>query len=256
MQIDHLRPIRRPSDTVNTDLVLQRRKIPRCVLGFQEDKAVPLWGVKAVWENRTETDVFDLSLTGIVLAREGMLAQQLVRAKKGQVIEVTLRFEGLLEKQVLSVRIMELTENFVLGMLDSINMGGRLQLGQDLKDEMVVRNWTQESPHLLELQYRNSYWYHGPFDTNLVITSDVSGLIEYDGLLLKWSPQGEQIFRAPASGLEGEAYSHLWTQPPEAKVSAGASWKQRWFRLMESVTRLDQQSEAMLKKSMDLLKSL
>jgi hypothetical protein len=256
MQIDHIKNSRQSSDTVNTDLVLQRRKIPRCVLGLSADRSIPLWGVKAVWEDRTETDVFDLSLTGIVLARTGVLAQMLTRAKKGQVIAVTLRFEGLLEKQTLSVRILDLDGERVLGMLDSIDMNGRLQLGQDLKDEMVVRNWSRVSPQELELQYRNSYWYHGPFDTNLVITSDVSGLIEYDGLLLKWAPQGQQFFRAPASSADGELYSHLWTTPPLAKISAGASWKQRWFRLMESVTRLDSQAEMMLKKTMDMLKSI
>jgi hypothetical protein len=257
------------ADTSNTDLLVQRRKTPRCILGFEPSQpSQPLKGVRAVWDDRTDTEILNMSLSGIVLAREGTLAQQLDRAKRGQTFQASLRFEGNIEsdlaRQNVTVRIMGLDPKFVFGMFDSVTTGGRPHLSQDYKDQMVINNWRRRSPLSLDLQFQNSYWFHGPFDTNLIVTSDTSGLLEYDGLFLKWGPQGSLIFKSNSSGAEKDNYSALWTCPPKVKVVAGSSWKDRWIKLMEAVIqqgdraegKFDERSLAIMMNSLETVKAL
>jgi hypothetical protein len=68
-----------------------------------------------------------------------------------------------------------------------------------------------------------------------MLSSDSSGLFEYDGLLLKWNLNGSEIYKSSTSISEGDLYSSVWTNPVKGKVSMGTSWFARGLNLLNRI---------------------
>lgn len=242
-----------------TESLKNRRKIPRCVMLNESDFHEPLKGISAIWSDRSLTAVLDMSWTGLVLENTGYVKTLLSKAKSGDLFEVLLKLDSQDEKILLPVRVLNQSEARVECLVDGISSADRIQLDQAIKDKLVQDNLTLLPPTHLDLQFHNSYWFHGPFDTNIVVTSESSGLIEYDGLLFKWDSRGAQCFKSVSSSPERAVYSKSWMQPPPHKVSAGASWKDRVIKLFTPIkTRpgLEEQSLLILSKALKQLHGL
>ena len=83
---------------------------------------------------------------------------------------------------------------------------------------------------------QNSIWFHGPFETNFVLTRDEGGnlrqvILEYDGVCLKYEPQMEQneftAVRSKSACDEAMGYSGVWLENDSQKVSLGSDWRLR-----------------------------
>ncbi len=232
----------------NTDQLHSRRKSPRVSLVFDSRFLRPLSGVKVLWEDRSQSHVFDMSLTGIVLEKTGVLKEILVKAKPGSLFSIKLKFEaqdlgGLPEERLsLDLRVVELGTGYVSAMIDSIASEGRMKLTQNLKDAFVVKNFNlQSSPEeMLRLHpdFSGLQWYHSAFDTNVLLRLEQGELkdllIEYDTLFLKYNAdKGVQIQKSFAMADLGHGYSQLWLQQQNQKVAMGASWPERLSRILE-----------------------
>jgi len=231
-----------------TEQLQSRRKTPRVGLAFDSRFLRPLLGVQILWEDRSVSSVYDLSLTGLVLEKTGVLKEILQKAKPGALFSVKMRFDGdqqlglAEERMTLDLRVVEIGASYVSAMIDSIGSDGRLKLPQNLKDLFVIRNLTrqasEEQMRRLHPDFSGYKWYHSAFDTNIVIKLHEgqiqSLMLEYDTLLLRYNAEtGIEIQKSFAMADLGQGYSHLWLSQQSQKVAMGASWPERLGRVLE-----------------------
>lgn len=232
-----------------TNQLQTRRKNPRVGLALDSRFLQPLSGVRVLWEDRSQTQVYDLSLTGLVLEKTGVLKELLVKAKPGSLLTVKLKFDaresaGLSEERLsLDLRVVELGDQYVSAMIDSIASEGRMKLSQNLKDAFVIDNFKRHSApeqmSKLHPDLSQFSWYHSAFDTNVLLQIQDNELkdlvVEYDTLVLKYnSNHGVRIQRSFSMADPGQSYSQLWLELQSQKVAMGASWPERLGRILES----------------------
>jgi hypothetical protein len=252
-----------------TDHLQLRRKTPRVSLAFDPGFLIPLEGISVLWGDRSQTRIFDLSLTGMVLENSGALKKLLQRSRQGSLFSVELRFEGSQnsvgnagiqeERLALDLRVVEMGQEYVSAVIDAISSEGRVRLSQTLKDAFVIQNFRPQNSadqmRRLHPDFAHWNWYHGPFDTNLLILRDVgenseinSMILEYDTLFLRYkSPSvGDaelSLQKSYAMAELGEGYSQMWQKNQSQKVSMGASWSERLEKMMETLHQVAKDSQ-------------
>lgn len=253
----------RPMQNLNEPYLLQqRRKLPRVGLVSSAMRSDALAAVRLLWEDRSQSEVLDLSLTGVVLRNQGLLREKLQRAKVGTLFSANLSFflKNQEERLVLDLRLLHKDSEQVSARIESLNSEGRLCLHQDLKDQIIINNFrgrqSLTTALLPEVEFHGWNWYHSAFDTNFLIqrkNEQIQAMIlEYDTLILRFDNQGSRLRKSFAMIEEGQSYSYYWTEASFVKsmmkVSMGASWAERLRRVLhQAATTMPSSTESMSK---------
>lgn len=234
------------------------KKIPRLFLvqGFSAlgSQLPAMKGVRLLWPdylNRFESEVLDLSLSGIVIPSTQLLS----KVKLGQSFDVKLKLdweEGVPANSVpLKSRVVRMTGKMIGLVFESISIEGRLVLDQAAKDNLVQNHLSELSTAELSPHLRSDVWIHGPFDTNFFIWFKEEGnlkqvVIEYDHLLWIYQDGKVSLERSVSAGEEARGYlapealsggaSGVGLSPISGRVSMGASWLDRLLKLMETTS--------------------
>ena len=216
--------------------VTNTKKMPRLFLAHGDEDFQPMNGLKVIWPDLAESQVFDLSFSGIAVSSLNRMSKY----KLGANFEIKLRVfpEGL--TLVMKVRLIRMTAKVIGFIFESISTEGRLVLDQVIKDRFVLENLRQTSTAALPPSMQSQVWVHGPFDTNFMIWKKESGeldqvIVEYDNLLWIYQQGRVTIQKSPSAVDEARGY----LANPEAlastpgTVSMGASWLDRLLKLMD-----------------------
>ncbi|GIL18360.1 MAG: hypothetical protein BroJett040_21110 [Oligoflexia bacterium] len=222
--------------------ILSRRRFPRLFLTPPDMELKPMSGVQIMWPNRSYSQVFSMSLGGIMVSTQGILGQ----VRLGQVYDCKLKIEGAAEIPVLRLRVLRMTAQAACMIMESISSEGRLKIDQALKDELIVHNLGTVPTANLHPSLRADLWIHGPFDTNFLIWKNPDWLeidraiVEYDGLAIVYEKGIITTQKSQPTTDEAKGYGGPWFDTQVQKVSMGASWKQRLIKLLHQRPDLQQ----------------
>ncbi len=216
------------------------KKVPRLLLAHQEEYFEAIPGVEALWPNRSYSQVFDLSLSGLAVDATAMIGS----LKLDQVFELRLKLPGLSETIPFQVRVVRLKARYAGLVFENMGIENRLTLEQSLKDKIVADSLKEIPASQLPSHLSASLWLHGAFDTN-VILSFTDGrleieraLVESDNLIWKYDLGTVTLHKTLPTSEEGSLYlkpEDLTTSSSARKVSMGASWMGRLIRVLENV---------------------
>lgn len=218
---------------------LQTKKIPRVLLAHGEDFNQKLSGAYVIWPDRGQSELIDISLSGMSIGAEGRLTKVL----QNQSVPFELRIVGVEETLPLKARLVQ-TRSQSLGFLfESISSEGRLTLEQAIKDRLVTDNLKPRSPADLPSESRGDLWLHGPFDTNVILWNQVGSEdlrrahVEYDNLTWIYENGDVHLFKSSTAVSQNQSYFQSASSPVtgSGKVSMGASWPDRLLKVLDRV---------------------
>lgn len=218
--------------------VVQSKKVPRFLQIQNSMESIPVQGVQALWPDRSESVIYDLSLSGMSLSSNPRYA----KLKLQQSMDFNLRVRGLADHVFLKGRLVRIEAGSLGFLFESMSVQGRLVLDQATKDQLILENIREMNPLSVPEGLPQGLWLHGPFDTNILMSDssltapDSQVLVEYENLI--WMKKGEQIGLQKSSSAVEENQSYFNTKElfnPTAKVSQGASWLDRLIKCMEKM---------------------
>lgn len=211
-----------------TDKLTPKNKEPRLfalsdVLGSQNLSGVKLW-----WPDRLMSPIQDMGFSGLMIPS----AQVLSRVKAGQKLLLEFRVEGSdMRWPKLELLVDQVTAQSVK-LLFAHTVQGRLQLSQDLKDQIIFYNLGSLPPEKLRRADCPDYWLHGPFDTNFLVWKKGDWILEYDGHWVSFLNQEFKIKRSTGFGAKALGYTYAFDQdqPP---LHPGENFLARLTRWLE-----------------------
>lgn len=213
-------------------------KVPRLIAFSNGHEQVPIEGVVFIWPDKTESDVFDLSSSGLLISPKGLVG----RLKVGQEVVGRVRWSQQSWETSVRVRIFHLTGSVLGFQYSSMLTEERMTIPQGIKDLLIKKNMRIANSFCLHPSLRSDSWFHGPFDTNLLIWSDSDNqehlknfILEFDGLILKSSERGFQFHRSNSIALPAEMYTAALLHPPMGKVTVSSAWLDRALAMMTDV---------------------
>lgn len=211
-----------------------QQRIPRVQQMASLKALSPLKGVQLQWVGNKLFPLLEMSLSGFIIPSTGILSQ----LRLNSVMDVKLRLEGTSTTLPLQLKVRSLTANWVSLQMQSIDFDSRLKLSQPDRDRLLGLN-VQSIPakNFIALN-EYSHWWHGPFDTNFLMSADEQKLVvEYDGLCLLVEQGLMKIYRSNSVYLESGGYFASWTDPKNQKVALGKSWQDRLARVLSDIQR-------------------
>jgi len=209
----------------------RHKRIPRNLTAHSDSYFSPLGGVSFQWSDRSETPVFDLSFGGIALPSTGRLQA----LKVGQIHEGRLKVVGIAEPVPLKVRVITLTSQIIGFAFESMSTEGRLVLDQSVKEALILNSFKSIPATELPETDRPLAWFHGVFDTNLLlwdVDADRFGF-EFENLYLSYSHGSVTLTKTTAAHSEAKGYLAPYLHD-STKVSMGASWLDRAIKILDS----------------------
>lgn len=225
-------------------------------------------GFEFVWSDRSVSLIKDLSFAGITILGRGHIG----KSKVGEPISARLRLPdgNYLPLQLVIHKISAEEIDFEF----ENPVAGRVIVEQSLKDQLISKNLRLLIPTKLYSQNKPNYWFHGPFDTNILIWTDadlnllsektrtadfeysmnvVSNIkkiiLEYDHVVLIIDKQesDKKIFenqmelkfqlslaKSQASCDLGQNYFSPLFDPKVSRVSLGATFIDRLVKVLQS----------------------
>ena len=213
--------------------VTPSRRTPRLFQNPNPGELTPISGVTVQWEDRTKSEVFDISLSGLLVSVRGRLG----KLRLGQRTDLQLHILGVKEPLILKVYVHSLTAQVVGFAFAPNQMEGRLTIDQGMKDLLILENFKQKDAKTFYPHFQNcQLWLTGPFDTNLFVFDDSQGLefiCEYEQLVLFYKDGKPTLMRSATATEESKGYLAPFLYPQKGAVKMGASWLSRLIRLLE-----------------------
>lgn len=229
--------------------ITQKRKIsknlPRVALLQDEEFLRPLVGVTALWSDWSETGASDISLNGVNLLKEGFLIPVVNKLKSDGFFNIVLKIKKTNERIPLELKVLSSGSRVVSSMIDGLSTQFRLRLGQEVKDQLLTQNFNRHSSQLLPSQFHECQWFHGPFDTNILLGQDFS-LFEYDNVIVRIHKTTIEICKSISSVESGQSYAQVWQETSLQRVSLGAGWLSRLIKVIDQLENISEQSQIKL----------
>jgi hypothetical protein len=219
--------------------VTTSKKIPRLLLAHGDQVLSPLPNLQVLWPGRTESDLYDISLSGMAISHNPPLSDKM---KLHQSVDFNLRVKGLDDHISLKARLVKVHPQYLGFIFESMSIEGRLVIDQVTKDRIILETLREKSQEVLPTEMRGDIWLHGAFDTNLILWKSADGasllkvLVEYENLT--WVCRGDELIlhKSPSAVDENQTYfnpSEVFS--PVRKVSQGASWMDRLIKVVEKL---------------------
>jgi hypothetical protein len=215
------------------------KKIPRFLTaqttGDYKD-GIP--GIQALWPDRSESAVYDLSLSGMAISPNHHFS----KVKLHESFDFNLRIRGLEDHVLVKARLVRIHPKYLGVIFESMSIEGRLTLDQHTKDRLIVESIKEVRLSSLPREQSGDLWLHGVFDTNVILwlspeTQKIQkALIEYENLVWNFD-NGETLLQKSAAAID-ESQSYFQNREgltPGAKVSMGASWLDRLIRTLQKI---------------------
>ncbi|MEZ0392025.1 MAG: hypothetical protein ACAH59_07420 [Pseudobdellovibrionaceae bacterium] len=232
------------------------KKVPRLFLAQNHSLPAPLKGMEVLWPDRSESSVFDLSYSGMVIGAN----ESQSRLRPGSSYDFHLRLAIFEDPLPFRAQVVHVGASSIGLFFDATFSENRLSFEQSTKDQILVENLKEWPLQKLPSELASDLWLHGPFDTNLIVkkrsgseTEFERVLVEYDNLIWHYRPEEVIVQRSFSSVPEEKGYfspKEIF-DPKLNKVSMGASWLDRWIKLVEKLN--DQRGD--LFSLLQLLKS-
>lgn len=220
-------------------------RTPRLFQNPNDGDLVPMAGVTVHWEDRTTSDVYDISLSGILISARGRLG----KLRLGENIDLQMSILGMPEPLILKVYVRTLSAETAGFAFAPNQMEGRFTIDQGMKDLLILENLKQKSPKSFYPHFQNcSLWLTGPFDTNLFVFENPKSLefvCEYEQLVLFYKDGKPTLLRSVTSTEESKGYLSPFLYPQKGTVKMGASWLSRLIRLLEQSSFVSRIPEGM-----------
>lgn len=195
---------------------------------------MPLKGLSMMWPDRSRSEIYDLSLAGILVSAQAQVALR----KVGQQCEIRLDLDDKGHSIFLKARIETLNGETIGLVFEALSAAHRLVIEQNVKDRILIQN-LRVMPEAYSA-FPQATWFHGPFDTNLFLWQSSpenleKAVVEYDNLIWSFDQNGSvQIFKSGAATNSAKAYLHLPDLGTSAvRISLGASWLDRLSKCLE-----------------------
>lgn len=214
-----------------TEKLSPKNKEPRLFALSETLGAHQLSGVKLWWPDRFVSGIQDMGFSGIMIPS----TQVLNRVKVGQKVVLELRVDGLdLRWPKLELLVDQISAQSIK-FLFAHTVSGRLQLAQDLKDQIIFYNLLSLPPEKLNRGDAPDYWLHGPFDTNFMVWKRGDWIAEYDGHWVSFLNQELKIKRSHGFGVKALGYTQAFDQdqPP---LHPGENFVARLTRWLEEAS--------------------
>lgn len=229
--------------------VTASKKIPRFLLAGEINLLSSLSEVQALWPDKSESIIYDLSLSGMATSTNGRLS----RVKPQESMEFRLRVKGYDDYIPVKARLVRIHSQYFGFLFESMSVEGRLVIDQLTKDRVIIDSIHEASQSSLLPQMRCDLWLHGAFDTNLLMWKSSDGesiekaLIEYENLIWCYD-QGELSLLKSASAVEESQsyFNHHEVFARRGKVSMGASWPDRLQKCLEKIQQQHSEIEPLV----------
>lgn len=213
--------------------VAPSNRVPRLFQNPNDGDYVPMVGVMVHWEDRTRSEVYDISLSGILISARGRLG----KLRLGESIDLQMSIAGMPEPLILKVYVRTLSAETAGFAFAPNQMEGRFTIDQGMKDLLILENLKQKSASAFYPHFHTCHlWVTGPFDTNLFVFDNPKGLefiCEYEQLVLFYKDGKPTLLRSSTSTEESKGYLSPFLYPQKGTVKMGASWLSRLIRLLE-----------------------
>ncbi len=212
------------------------KKVPRVLLLAQDELQTPLEGVSALWPDRSESPVLELSLGGMLIQTHPRVG----KLKPGQSLDFRLRIQGVEESVPVKALLLR-EQNSQLGFVfESMTATGRLTLDQTVREKIIVQSLREQKTSDCQLAWQPDMWLHGAFDTNVLIgwsDADASEVrrahIEFENLAWSFEEGEFNLQKSVSTVEENHDYFHPLHFPLVGNVSAGASWLDRLLKCLQ-----------------------
>lgn len=211
------------------------QKVPRLIAFSNGHEQLPLQGITFHWPDKSESAVFDISSSGILISPKGLVG----RLKVGQEVVGRVRWSEQAWETNVRVRIFHLTASVLGFQYSSMLPEERMTIPQAIKDLLIRKNLRLANASGLHPSLKCDSWFHGPFDTNLLIWSQQNNeehlknfVLEFDGMILKSSESGFQFNRSHSIALPAEMYTAALLNPASGKITVSSAWLDRALALM------------------------
>jgi hypothetical protein len=224
-------------NNLNSDFQQQKKtlkSVPRVTLLGGNFYQKPIHGVSLLWPDWSETSIWDLSLNGICICREGFIAQKLKTLVQNHQLEVKLKVKKTDERMNLNLSLLRLDSGMIQAAFAGTLLDSRLKIEQTIKDELVSLNLRSVSAGSLLPDFYQGRWFHGPFDTNFFLSEKLN-IFEYDNLLVRITSEQMDISKSQSVVEPSQNYSQIWKTPLPQKVSLGVSWLARLEKLVHAL---------------------
>lgn len=209
------------------------RRTPRLFQNPVLGELSPMAGVVVCWEDRSTSEVYDLSLSGLLVSARGRLG----KLRLGESLDLQLNIAGTKGPLTLKVYVHSLSAQTVGFAYAPNQMEGRLTIDQGMKDLLILENLKQKEAKSFYPHFQTaSLWLTGPFDTNLFVFENSEGLefvCEYEQLVLFYKEGKPTLMRSSTAVEESKGYLAPFLYPQKGTVKMGASWLSRLIRLLE-----------------------
>lgn len=213
---------------------IYKRKFPRLFLADKQNEITneTLANLAVVWPDKTTSNIFDLSESGLLVSSKGMLSQ----VKIGQNLEVRLKIKEEIGS-FLKVRVLRITAGSILLMLDSISFEGRLKISQDDREFIIRSSWQSQPIFSLPSSFlgTNMTWHHSVFDSNIWLWRGASReinqmMVEFESVAFVYDQRGARYIKTPSAFDETKSYVGPLIDPLPHKVEPGHNWRERFLK--------------------------
>lgn len=218
--------------------VASQKKTPRIFLNPQAPANEPLPGVSWMWPDRSRSQVFDLSLAGMLVSSKGYVG----KLKLNEQFDSRLDLDEKGTSIQVKVRVEKISADLLSLSFESLSADRRLIIEQGLKDRILIQNLKKmKATAGLPAQMQGADWFHGPFDTNFFLWQLNPGyslekaIVEYDHLLVLFEEgKALQVFKSGSATEAAKGYlPTLNSNPSGMKIAMGASWLDRLSKCMD-----------------------
>lgn len=220
--------------------VTASKKIPRLLVAQSPESFHALKDIQAIWPDRQESKVYDLSFGGMVLSANPLWG----RVNPEQNLDFLLRVRGFEDPLPIKAKIKKISSHSVGLIFDNQLAEGRLAFEQVVKDRIVSENLHSSALETLPAELQSAdVWLHGPFDTNVILwkkegTNEIEkAIVEYDNLVWIWQKNTWAVQRSLTATDESSGYYNATElfDGTRNRVSMGASWLDRLCKLLSTV---------------------
>ncbi len=139
------------------------RRFPRIFLQKSSRPLTHLLGAKAIWNNREQIDVHDLSYVGAAFVRS--LG---INAQPGETVAINLELSGQPPFHI-SCEVMRVSDKLIAVAFAPLSTEARVGLERYLQEKMIGLHMHPIDPKYFAKPGQFSHWFHGPNNTNLFL---------------------------------------------------------------------------------------
>jgi len=216
-----------------TELLVSKKK-PR-IFSLKEADLYSLSQCHILWPDRTQSSVYDISLSGILCSISGKVGKFSI----GQAVDCKLKISDTEMK--LRLLVSDVSASYLGLSIDPLNRDSRILFDEIFKEKFIISNLSTKKVSKLHPSLQANFWIHGPFDTNIFLWTNQGQLLkcflEYDHIVWHFESGMQKFHKSQSYSVPPQGYESAFKQN-ENTLLLGSNWPARAKRVLAQAARL------------------